>query len=479
MGRYAEARQHLAQAIEQAPPELKANTLNAMATSYAFERRTADAAAFFQQVYDLEQGAERPAGAAAAANALGRLYLETGDVKKARQWYQTGYEMARRQPDEPASQLALWELRWLHAQGRIAARAGRRRRRRGATSTPRGSSSPTTPALKDEGPTVAYLAGYVALYTGDVAAARSELAKADQRDPFNLMLQAEAAEKAGDKAAAQGFWKQILTLNGHGLQHALSRPVAQEMKSVAVSHSTAIATPRRSLALFDVHHPQQHGADDEEGDDREDRVAARAGHAHGRRKQQRADDARELLEDAEEAEELRRLVLRDHRRKQRPRQRLAAALHRGHHERQQEELPDRRHEVAHQADEHVDDQRDEDRRLGADAVGETAEGERKRNPDELHHHERGDQRILRQPDLLAVGTRHADDRADAVVVDQERDQHQEGLPVLAQFAQRPRELAERRHDRAGAGGQRVVPHVGLRAPCGRAESQTRATRWRR
>ncbi len=32
MGRYAEARRHLAQAIEQAPPELKANTLNAMAT---------------------------------------------------------------------------------------------------------------------------------------------------------------------------------------------------------------------------------------------------------------------------------------------------------------------------------------------------------------------------------------------------------------------------------------------------------------
>ncbi len=71
---------------------------------------------------------------------------------------------------------------------------------------------------------MAYLAGYVALYTGDVATARAELARADQRDPFNLMLQAEAAEKAGDKAAAKGYWEQILTLNGHGLQHALSRP---------------------------------------------------------------------------------------------------------------------------------------------------------------------------------------------------------------------------------------------------------------
>lgn len=228
MGRYAEARRHLAQAIELAPPELKANTLNAMATSYAFERRTADAAAFFQKVYDLEQGAGRPGAAAAAANALGRLYLETGDVKKARQWYQSGYEIARRQPDEPASQLALWELRWLHAQGRIAARS------RDAVAARRHVEAArqliaSTPALKDEGPTVAYLAGYVALYTGDVATARAELARADQRDPFNLMLQAEAAEKAGDTTAAKEYWEAILTLNGHGLQHALSRPVATRM----------------------------------------------------------------------------------------------------------------------------------------------------------------------------------------------------------------------------------------------------------
>jgi len=226
MGRYADARKHLTQAIDQAPPELKANTLNAMAISYAFERRTADAAAFFRQVYDLEQGNGRPAGSAAAANALGRLYLETGDVKKARQWYQTGYEMARRQPDEPASQLALWELRWLHAQGRIAARAGDAAAARRHVEAARKLIA-TTPALKDEGPTVAYLAGYVALYTGDVASARSELATTDQRDPFTLMLQAEAAEKAGDKVAAAAFWKQILALNGHGLQHALSRPIAQ------------------------------------------------------------------------------------------------------------------------------------------------------------------------------------------------------------------------------------------------------------
>ena len=227
LGRFKEARAHLSEAIEHAPPELKANTLSAIAISHTFERRVADAAALYQQVFDLESEAGRPAAAAAAANALGRLYLETGDPTRAHQWYETGYEMARRQPDEPASQLALWEMRWLHAQGRIAARQGRADEARRHVEAARKLVA-ATPALKDEGPTIAYMAGYVALHTGDLAAARTELARTDERDPFNLMLQAEAAEKAGDASAAQGFWKRVLGLYGHGLQHALSRPVAEK-----------------------------------------------------------------------------------------------------------------------------------------------------------------------------------------------------------------------------------------------------------
>ena len=226
MGRYADARRHLTTAIENAPDEIKANALSAMAVSYVFERRTADAAGFYQQVYDLEVAADRPAGAAATANALGRLYLETGDTKKARQWYETGYEMARRQRDEPAAQLALWELRWLHAQGRIAAREGRVADARRYLDEARALVA-KSPSLKDEGPTVAYLAGYVALYTGDAAGARKALTGASDTDPFNLLLMAEAAEKTGDMAAARDYWSRIVAQSGHGIQHALARPVAQ------------------------------------------------------------------------------------------------------------------------------------------------------------------------------------------------------------------------------------------------------------
>ena len=56
------------------------------------------------------------------------------------------------------------------------------------------------------------------------------------------------------------------------------------------------------------------------------------------REDQRAEDPGELLEDAEEPEELARLVLRDHAGEERPAQRLRAALHHAHQPRQDVEV---------------------------------------------------------------------------------------------------------------------------------------------
>ncbi len=226
-GEYSRAREHLAKARDLAPAELRNNILQAMAVSHVFARQTADAARLYQQMYDT--GVERGEFAAAAgtANALGRLYLEVGDAKQAKRWYETGYEMARRQPNEPGSQLALWRFRWLHALGRIAAREGNGEEARKQVEAARQLVG-STPALKDEGPTLAYLAGYVHFHLKDHAAARAELAKADQDDPFILMLQAQAAEQAGDRAAARGFWQKALEQNGHSLQNAFARPLAQK-----------------------------------------------------------------------------------------------------------------------------------------------------------------------------------------------------------------------------------------------------------
>jgi len=225
LGRYPEARDHLTRAIKLAPPEAKVNALDAMAVSFAFEGKADQGAPFYQQAFDLES-AERPASAAEQANALGRLYLETGDTKNAARWYQTGYETSRRQKDEPGSQLDLWRFRWLHAQARIAVRE-KRITDANANRAAAKALVAATRSLSDQGPALAYLDGYLALYSGKPKAALTSLAGADQQDPFVVLLQARASERAGDKAGAKKFWRKVLTFNGHSLQNAFARPAAR------------------------------------------------------------------------------------------------------------------------------------------------------------------------------------------------------------------------------------------------------------
>ncbi len=224
LSRYNEARTHLSRAIQLAPEDGKRPALMAMAVSWAFQNRTADAAKVYEQVFDRDVSAGRHADAAEAANALGRLYLETGDPAGARRWYQTGYEQARRQPAEPGSQLALWKFRWLHAQARIAAREGEPT---DATLREIRALVASSKELADEAPAVAYLEGYVALHRKDPKAALTALAGADQADPFILMLIARAHEQLKERTAARQTWQKVLTLNGHSLQNALARPAAR------------------------------------------------------------------------------------------------------------------------------------------------------------------------------------------------------------------------------------------------------------
>lgn len=226
LGRYADARTHLARAIELSSPENREPALDAMAVSLAFESRAAEAAAFYQKAFDAAS-AERPGAAAEQANALGRLFLECGDADNARRWYRTGYETARRQPNEPGSQLDLWEFRWLHAQARIAARERKGDEARARAEAARALMA-SAPSLADQGPTIAYLDGYLALYAGDATGASMALRRADQQDPFILMLEARAADKIGDRAAAEHFWRLVLNVNGHSLQNAFARPAARK-----------------------------------------------------------------------------------------------------------------------------------------------------------------------------------------------------------------------------------------------------------
>src|SRR5918993_254317 len=149
---FADARTHLSKAL---------------AVSYAFEGNAKEATSFYQKVFDGQVAESNFVAAAATANALGRVYLETGDVANARRWYQTGYESARRQPDVSADQLAIWEFRWLHAQARISARAGQ------------------------------------------VDDSRKQVS-------------------AGNADSARDTWALVLKANGHSLQNAFARPMAMQ-----------------------------------------------------------------------------------------------------------------------------------------------------------------------------------------------------------------------------------------------------------
>jgi tetratricopeptide (TPR) repeat protein len=225
LGKYPDARSRLTKAIELAPADARVNALNAMAVSYAFESRADDGAPFYQQAYDLRSTAGRLSDAAEEANALGRLYLECGDTAKALQWYRTGYETARRQPREAGSLLDLWTFRWLHAQARIAARSRNAAEARRQVAAAEALVAKTN-SLSDQGPTLAYLKGYVALSLGDAKSALAALAGADHEDPFILMLEARGHEQLGQRAAAVEAWRKVLGFYGHSLQNAFARPAA-------------------------------------------------------------------------------------------------------------------------------------------------------------------------------------------------------------------------------------------------------------
>jgi len=224
-GSYADARQSFMKAIQLAPEESKEQALTAMAVSYAFSGDVREASSFYRQVFDRQTAADNFSAASETANALGRVYLETGDLDNAQKWYQTGYETTRRLKDMSGAQVDLADLRWAHAQARIAAR-------RGNAATARAQMAAVTRLLdkgtnEDQRIQLPYLAGYVDLFLKDYAGAITELQRADQKDPFVLFLLAQAYEKSGETAKAQELYTQVMASNAHSLNNAFARRVAR------------------------------------------------------------------------------------------------------------------------------------------------------------------------------------------------------------------------------------------------------------
>jgi Flp pilus assembly protein TadD len=225
-GQYAEARTHLNEAIRRAPAGARNQALTAMAISYAFESRAADALKFLEPVYTQQLADQDLSGAAATANAIGRMYLETSDIANARRWYDNGGQCGKKIAGLPAPDQDLWELRWLHAQARIAARDGKADEARKYVGQfeqvmqRRGK-------LADDNEIYRYLLGYVAYYLKDYDRAIGELAKGNLADPFMSNLLGMAYEAKGDMNNARQYYRRTLELNAHTLQNAIARPHAR------------------------------------------------------------------------------------------------------------------------------------------------------------------------------------------------------------------------------------------------------------
>jgi tetratricopeptide (TPR) repeat protein len=225
-GDYAAAREHFTKAIEAAPAASKAQALRAMGVSYAFENNPYKAAEPEMQVFNARLAKSDSEGAAETCNELARIYLESGDPDHAFKWYKMGYTTVSQKQDMDAADKSLWLFRWESAQARVAARRG--------NADEAHQHVAAAKAVLDKGNIPGqvhfypYLTGYVAFYTGDFKTAIAELQKADQHEPLNVSLLAQAYEKSGDPAQAKIYYGKVLELNVHNATNAFARPLARK-----------------------------------------------------------------------------------------------------------------------------------------------------------------------------------------------------------------------------------------------------------
>ena len=224
-GDYEAARQEIQKGIDTAPASGKVRALRAMAVSYAFSGDAKQAGKYEQQAYDLQFAANDFSGAAGTADEAARIYLENNDLENARLWYAKGHSIALTDPKLSDADKDLWTFRWESAQARIAARSGNKAEAQQHLAAAKAAIDKGT--NPEQAQFVPYLEGYVAFCGGDYPDAIADLQKANQKDPFILVLLAQAYEKSGDQTNAMDYYHKVLEIYAHSPTGAFSRPLAE------------------------------------------------------------------------------------------------------------------------------------------------------------------------------------------------------------------------------------------------------------
>ena len=240
MGRGGEARKYFQKAIDgAADAAAKANGQRALAMSFAFEGDCRNTVKYEQMAiaYWVTREPAEPQNAfyqeGELANEGARVCIDAGDLETAETWYRKGTEMGLKEPGSATHPASLWRFRMEHALGRLAARRGDKAEARKHVAAAQALLASDPKMAEQQARFLPYLAGYVALYTGDTQTALTELQKAigmqgNGMDPFLQCLLGMTYEKLGAQEKAIECYRKAGATTAHNPPAAFARPFARK-----------------------------------------------------------------------------------------------------------------------------------------------------------------------------------------------------------------------------------------------------------
>lgn len=245
-GAHAAARAIFQRLIDNAAdPAAKAAAQRRMAMSYGFEGDCANAVKYEELViaYWVTREPAEPQDAfyqqGEMANEAARVCIDAGDLDTAERMYRRGSQLGLKEPEPKTHPRSLWDYRLAHALGRLAARRGDQAEAQRQVAEARRILDSDPEMAEQQERFFPYLAGYVALYTGDLQAAELELTRAlamrgNQNDPFMHCLLGMTYEKLGQQQKAKELYQKAYDLaTAHNPPAAFARPFARRKLGIS------------------------------------------------------------------------------------------------------------------------------------------------------------------------------------------------------------------------------------------------------